>query len=52
MSSATSTMKRVGFFLPLQVLDKLRALSITKGVTVSEVIRRILDDYFIANPLE
>ncbi|WP_082786998.1 ribbon-helix-helix domain-containing protein [Ferrovum sp. PN-J185] len=38
-------MKRSNIFLPLQFLDRLRALADKTGITMSEHIRRAVEEY-------
>ena len=39
-------MKRINFCFPEQLIEKLKKLSKDTGLTMSEIIRRALDDYF------
>lgn len=39
-------MKRINFCFPEQLIEKLKSLSNKTGLTMSEIIRRALDDYF------
>jgi len=39
-------MKRVNFCFPEQLIEKLKNLAAKTGLTMSEIIRRALDDYF------
>lgn len=38
-------MTRHNFFLPIPLVDKLRKLSESKGVTMSELLRQALAEY-------
>ena len=39
-------MKRINFCFPEQLIEKLKSLANKTGLTMSEIIRRALDDYF------
>lgn len=38
-------MKRANFFLPEQLIERLKALSEKTGLSVAELIRRAADEY-------
>ena len=39
-------MKRINFFLPEQQIAKLKGYVKSTGLTMSEILRRALDEYF------
>jgi len=45
-------MKRINFYLPAQQLNALRGLSKETGLSVSEYIRRAIDQYFMGEGSE
>jgi len=38
-------MKRTNFFLPEQLIERLKARSESTGLSVAEIVRRAIDEY-------
>lgn len=43
-------MKRVNYHLPEHTISRLKSLSVKKGISVAELIRRAVDDFLDKQP--
>lgn len=41
-------MKRISLFLSLRQIKKLKALSLSEGLSIAELVRRAIDDFLSA----
>ena len=42
-------MKRVNFYFPIELLEKLKSTKLATGIPVSEIIRRAVSDWLERN---
>jgi predicted DNA-binding protein len=43
------TMKRINYYMPQQLHDRIKALSDKTGLAMSEIIRRAIDEFLKKN---
>lgn len=48
----TNLMTRANFYLPVKMLKRLATLRETTGLSVSELVRRALDEFLLKNKVD